>query len=185
MVRAHLLITGNVRNVGCRAFVRQIALNMNIAGFVRNIEGPAVEVYCEADSQKSIESFAEEIVEAGKPKEGFEKDYLTLRVDNVKVYFEGQGGYEQKDSPEDKDWKEYKKEFGIKYDFKKRSYQEESMNKLDAGVLILPKFRQETAFEFRELDSKYHTVSLSLAAIAVCAVISLILVSVTFVKYVL
>ena len=67
MAIARLLVFGNVQGVGFRAYVKQIARNMQIRGFARNLDDGSVEIYAQAAKQE-INSFAGRLSIQGDPE---------------------------------------------------------------------------------------------------------------------
>lgn len=72
--RAHLLITGRVQGVFYRAFTEEVALSLNLKGWVRNTPGGDVEAVFEGEKDK-IEK-AIEMCRKGPP---------AARVQDIKV----------------------------------------------------------------------------------------------------
>ncbi len=60
-VRLHLLICGRVQGVGFRFFTLETARKLNIAGWVRNLPNGEVEAEAEAQEQKTLERFLDEL----------------------------------------------------------------------------------------------------------------------------
>ncbi len=82
MVARHYIVKGRVQGVGFRFFTRRLAEQLDIKGWVKNLENGAVEVHAEGD-ENSMEQFFRKIkrgpslafvqeVEAGEVKpEGY------------------------------------------------------------------------------------------------------------------
>ena len=79
---ARLLVFGNVQGVGFRAYVKQIARNMRINGFARNLDDGSVEIYAQAAKQE-INSFAGRLSIQGDPE-----NPLSLHVARIELIFE-------------------------------------------------------------------------------------------------
>lgn len=96
-IRARILVSGSVQDVGYRFRTARQARKHGILGFVRNLEDGNVEIFCQADSKEQFEVFLKEISQ---------NDFLII-VEDVKVYF-----------PKDKEYIEYplkEKVFYIEY----------------------------------------------------------------------
>ncbi len=61
ILRARILVSGEVQGVGFRARVFQVAAEEGVRGIVRNRRDGTVEVYCEADSSGQLEAFLERL----------------------------------------------------------------------------------------------------------------------------
>ena len=86
-VRATVKVHGNVQAVGYRALVRAVARRLGVKGLVRNLEDGSVEIFAEAEA-RALERFLKLIEIKGRPD-----DLLSLHVDRVEVYREGEPGY--------------------------------------------------------------------------------------------
>ena len=64
-IAAHLRISGRVQGVGYRFFVQEIAQNLGLAGWVRNLPDGNVEAYAEGP-RPTIETFIKQL-ENGPP----------------------------------------------------------------------------------------------------------------------
>ncbi|MBI2530122.1 MAG: acylphosphatase [Candidatus Diapherotrites archaeon] len=83
MAIARILVFGNVQGVGFRAYAKQIAKNMQIRGFARNLDDGSVEIYARAAKPETY-AFIEKINIKGNPS-----DPLSLHVGKIKVLFGG------------------------------------------------------------------------------------------------
>lgn len=104
MVKARLIVKGNVQGVGYRTLVKLFARRLGIKGLIRNLDDGSVEVFVEG-SKLAIKKFLKRIEVKGKPE-----DPLSLHVGGIDAYWEGQPGYEQA-------WKEYsgfELDYGVK-----------------------------------------------------------------------
>src|SRR3989344_4256664 len=79
---ARILVFGNVQGVGFRAYVEQVARNMQIKGFARNLDSGNVEIYAKAPKMK-INAFVRKISIKGNPSDPF-----SLNVTKIEVAFE-------------------------------------------------------------------------------------------------
>jgi len=86
-IRATIRVFGNVQAVGYRALVKMIARRMGVKGLIRNLEDGSVEVFAEAE-EKVLDEFLKAIDVKGRPE-----DLLSLHVDRIEVYREGEPGY--------------------------------------------------------------------------------------------
>src|SRR3989338_5519517 len=79
---ARILVFGNVQGVGFRAYAKQIARNMQIIGFARNLDDGSVEIYVQA-LKPTISAFIKRITIHGNPS-----DPLSLHVAKTAIAFE-------------------------------------------------------------------------------------------------
>jgi len=86
-IKATIRVFGNVQAVGYRALVKMIARRMGVKGLIRNLEDGSVEVFAEAE-EKVLDEFLKSIDIKGRPE-----DLLSLHVDRIEVYKEGEPGY--------------------------------------------------------------------------------------------
>lgn len=104
MVKARLIVKGNVQGVGYRTLVKLFARRLGIEGLIRNLDDGSVEVFVEG-SKLAIKKFLKRIEVKGRPE-----DPLSLHVDGIDVNWEGQPGYEEA-------WKKYsgfELDYGVK-----------------------------------------------------------------------
>ena len=64
MIRADIIITGNVQMVGFRTFLKNLADSLHLTGYAKNLEDGSVNVVCEGE-KNNIEELINEI--RGKP----------------------------------------------------------------------------------------------------------------------
>ena len=62
MIRADIIITGNVQMVGFRTFLKNLAESLHITGYAKNLEDGSVNVVCEGEKE-NIEELIKEIME--------------------------------------------------------------------------------------------------------------------------
>ena len=86
-IRATIRVFGNVQAVGYRALVKMIARRIGVKGLIRNLEDGSVEIFAEAE-EKVLDEFLKAIDIKGRPE-----DLLSLHVDRIEVYREGEPGY--------------------------------------------------------------------------------------------
>ena len=86
-IKATIRVFGNVQAVGYRALVKMIARRMGVKGLVRNLEDGSVEIFAEAE-EKVLDQFLKAIEIKGRPE-----DLLSLHVDRIEVYREGEPRY--------------------------------------------------------------------------------------------
>ena len=75
MKRVHVLYSGQVQGVGFRYSVQDIAMNLGVTGWVKNLEDRRVEVVAEGE-QKDLEGFLDKIRTC-------RFDSMDFHVDNV------------------------------------------------------------------------------------------------------
>ncbi len=78
MIRARLVVSGNVQGVGYRALVRDEARKLGINGIVRNLQGGEVEIECEAKGPEALLGFQKAVDVKGK-------GMLDINVSNIAV----------------------------------------------------------------------------------------------------
>lgn len=86
-MKATIRVFGNVQAVGYRALVKFLASRMEIKGLIRNLDDGSVEIFAEAPEQ-NIEKLIKAIDIKGRPE-----DILSLHVDKIETYSEGEPGY--------------------------------------------------------------------------------------------
>lgn len=86
-MRATVRVFGNVQAVGYRALVKFIARSLGVRGLVRNLDDGSVEVFAEAN-EEVLGRFVKIIDVKGRPE-----DILSLHVERVEVFREGEEGY--------------------------------------------------------------------------------------------
>ena len=96
MVRAKIIVSGRVQKAGYKDTVDEIAYNLGLKGYVKNLEDGTVEVVCEGE-KKDIGGFVEKI----KVRE------YPIFVESVKVeYSKSTGEFKQFDIIREKDMTE-------------------------------------------------------------------------------
>ena len=85
MIKARIIVEGDVQKVGYRDFVQKVARKLGVKGYVENLRNGSVQIICEAD-----EPVLKAFVEAIKVEEEF------IRVEKVQVVemFETSGEFE-------------------------------------------------------------------------------------------
>lgn len=89
MVKARVLVEGNVQGVGYRYLVKSVAWTLGVKGLVRNLDDGRVEVFCEAETRERLEEFVKKI--SVKSGYGFG---LGPHVEKALVFLEGEKGFE-------------------------------------------------------------------------------------------
>lgn len=80
MIRAKIIVEGEVQKVGYRDFVQKVARKLGVKGYVENMRDGNVQIVCEAD-----ESALKNFVEGINVKEDF------IKVENVRIVEESEG----------------------------------------------------------------------------------------------
>ena len=176
MIRARIIVEGKVQSAGYRDEVEDIALDLGITGFVRNmVEKDRVEIVCEAD-EKVIDEFLKnvkiknEIIDvkkltAKKTKptgefkafrviRGDKDSEIAERMDEAVKHLKGmkKGLYGVRDEVK-----------GSREDIKGVREEVKGSREDMKGVRDeIREFRTETKESFNSLDEKYHVVSQSL-----------------------
>jgi len=87
LVKARLIIKGNVHGVGFRVWAGLFARRLGVGGLVRNLPDGSVESFVEG-SKQAVEEFVRRI-----SVKGVSDDPLSLHVEEVEVFWEGEPGY--------------------------------------------------------------------------------------------
>ena len=95
MVKARIIVRGNVQGVGFRVWVKLFAVRLGIKGLVRNLEDGSIESFLEGP-REAVREFVKKVDVRGMPD-----DPLSLHVEELEVFWEGEPGYESA-------WREYK-----------------------------------------------------------------------------
>jgi len=137
---ARILVFGNVQGVGFRAYAKQIARNMQIIGFARNLDDGSVEIYAQAP-KPTISAFIKRITIRGNPS-----DPLSLHVAKTTIAFE-----------HSKDFKKPGKKlktFEIDYGKRLKIEAKEAIEKAEIATLIMHSLKSENNKNFKTLGSK-------------------------------
>ncbi|OEU64307.1 MAG: hypothetical protein BA870_08015 [Desulfuromonadales bacterium C00003094] len=62
MIRADIIVTGDVQMVGFRTFIKNIADSLNIKGYAKNLDDGSVNIVCESE-KNNIEKLINELRE--------------------------------------------------------------------------------------------------------------------------
>lgn len=89
IVRARLIVSGEVQGVGFRMRVRDVAMQEQVRGLVRNRRDGTVEVFCEAESREQFEKFVERL---HHPYQAW--PLPEAEPERVEVFLEGEQNYE-------------------------------------------------------------------------------------------
>ena len=149
---ARILVFGNVQGVGFRAYVEQIARNMQIKGFARNLDDGSVEIYAKAPKMK-IRAFVGKISIKGAPSDPF-----SLNVTKTDVAFEHDKNFIKPDRTLERFETDYGKESDIQKEMVKKAatatFLMHSLNsKSDSLISKTDSFRKETSHNFKRLES--------------------------------
>jgi acylphosphatase len=87
LVKARLIIKGNVHGVGFRVWAGLFARRLGVGGLVRSLPDGSVESFVEG-SKQAVEEFVRRI-----SVKGVSDDPLSLHVEEVEVFWEGEPGY--------------------------------------------------------------------------------------------
>ncbi|MBI5000767.1 MAG: acylphosphatase [Euryarchaeota archaeon] len=123
-VRARLVISGNVQDVGYRTLIRKVANKMKVNGIVRNLEDGNVEVYCECANKEIVTKFCKNI-----EKKSSTEDMFILNVESIKIYEEGSKEYGDPKT----DFKVFKIDYGMEID----PFQKATLTRSEVGILLL------------------------------------------------
>ncbi|MBI2530018.1 MAG: acylphosphatase [Candidatus Diapherotrites archaeon] len=140
METVRILVFGNVQGVGFRAYVKQIARNMQIIGFARNLDDGSVEIYAQA-AKPIISTFIKRITIRGNSS-----DPLSLHVAKTATAFE-----------HSKDFKKpcrKLKAFEIDYGKKLKAEAKETIEKAEIATLMMHSLKSENNKNFKKLGSK-------------------------------
>jgi acylphosphatase len=155
VIQSQIIVKGRVQKASFRSYVREIATENNLFGFVQNLRNydRDVLIVCEGE-RKNIDSFMEKLRalkndtplkkgEDNKVRALSKSESLIIEVKEVllKKEFEGESIYS---------------DFIIIRD------PDEAGERFDEGAQQIMKLRQETSSQFCALDGKYHTISNSL-----------------------
>jgi len=153
MTKARILADGMVQGSGYRALVKSYANRRGISGLVRNLNDGKVEVFCEG-SKDAIEQLTKDINVKGNAS-----NPLSLNVDKITLFWEGEEGFE---TP----WKSYS---GFEVDYgpeKLTQFERENLESLEWAKLRFAtlergiySFRDETNENFNVMAGKYGSIS--------------------------
>lgn len=149
LVKARILVSGNVQGVGYRAHVTQIARNNNVRGLIRNLDDGGVEIYCEANKQ-IFKKFLNLL-----KIEGVKGDYLSLNVESLQVFREGEDSF----APP---WRDVR---GFKVDYSDEDVPSATLERLELGTVVMSSLRRETSANFKDMAERYGTISKDLKVV--------------------
>ena len=84
MIRARIIVSGSVQEVGYRAHVARIAQSIEMNGIVRNMDDGRVEIFCSSESKEKIEEFIKKI---SIPE-------FMIIIEKTEIFYEGEEGFE-------------------------------------------------------------------------------------------
>lgn len=137
MLRAKLLVEGNIQSMGYRALVKVIARRLGVNGVVRNLENDRVEIEAEAPDAATLGRFESAI--ARKAGEG---DYLSPHVTRIETISEErvpEGRY---------------KTFEVDYGGEMTTFERESLECLEMRIVVLSSFKDESRSSFKPLEEE-------------------------------
>ena len=143
--KGKLLIEGNIQSVGYRAFVKQVAVNLGIRGTVKNLPDGRVEVSFESPSQEAYEKFIHMLDRKAK---GDAFSVNVTKITPVEV--------------RDVDGFTFEGMFSVDYGVELDSFQKESLERQEIGILVLSDFNSKTQENFGVMENKYGKISESL-----------------------
>jgi len=94
LVKARILVEGQVQGVGFRVRVSRLARRLGLRGLVRNLRDGRVEIFCDGPSE-TISKFTDELSSMRGSRKWF-----GPRVDKISFALEGEPGYAEA-------WREY------------------------------------------------------------------------------
>ena len=86
-MKAFLIVKGEVQGVGFRAYAARLAQQFSLAGLAKNEYDGSVRLFLDGD-EKNVDIFIKTI--KARKQSGF----FGMRVDDVKVFLEGESGFE-------------------------------------------------------------------------------------------
>ncbi len=72
-----ILVEGRVQDVGYRSYVRQVAKELGVKGFVRNLHGGSVEIACECED-RVLNGFLEKLERKSEGFAGIHVEKITV-----------------------------------------------------------------------------------------------------------
>lgn len=158
LAKARVLVRGNVQGVGYRALLIHTARRLRIMGLTRNLKDSNVEIFCEG-TKKNIERFLKGIEAKGDPE-----DILSLHVEAIECFWEGEEGYQEA-------WTRYE-DFEIDYGVRMSEYQYLAMEDREYGKLYLSNLtreqkdtKNEIHNRFDEMKNRYDKISNQIAVL--------------------
>ncbi len=145
MVKARLVITGQVQGVGYRAYIKQIARNLHIKGQVKNLDNGSVEVYCELDGE-IIDKFKKNIYIEGKKGDAF-----SINVENINTYFENEKEYLKGLD----NFKLFEVDYGAEA---VSEFEKANLERLEIGSIGFLRLKDSVDTKFDTMESKYHNI---------------------------
>lgn len=145
--KGKLIAEGNIQGVGYRAFVKKVAISLGIRGNVRNLPDGRVEIEFEAPDAKAYEEFYAKI----NKKRRHEWDEFSINITNltpVEIRDVGDGSFDAL--------------FEIDYGAKLDSFQKETLERQEMGILVLSDFNFRTQESFQVMEQKYGAISRTL-----------------------
>ncbi len=148
MVKVRFVVNGRVQGIGYRALVKQAARILGIKGLVKNLEDGTVEIFCEAE-EENIGKFKKLI-----DRESAKEDPFSINVTKIDSFSEGDKNYINPP-------KKFER-FDVDYDGKLTSFEKESLDRSETGILLLADSRENIGgmhedmnVHFNKLDESY------------------------------
>jgi len=142
LVKARLIIKGNVHGVGFRVWAGLFARRLGVGGLVRNLPDGSVESFVEG-SKQAVEEFVRRI-----SVKGVSDDPLSLHVEEIIVFWEGEPGYKPP-------WKRYEG-FEIDYGAEElRAADREMLDSLEWSKLHFAGMRKVFREEFGDMKGVF------------------------------
>lgn len=138
---------GNIQSVGYRAFAKQVAVNLGIRGNAKNLPDGKVEINFESPGQDAYEKFLQLLNRRAKRADSAFSINVT-KVTPVEVGDIGEFTFEGM--------------FSIDYGMDLDSFQKESLERQEIGILVLSDFDSKTQENFGVMENKYGAISKSL-----------------------
>ncbi len=140
VIKRRMIVKGNVQLVGFRSFIKKIAMNLGIKGFVKNLPDGTVEIYCECE-KNIYEEFKKIIME----KKADPKDIIKPNVIDI-------------DDKYDENWENFDNSrigeyFFINYD--DLDIQKELLERTEIGILSMNNMNENINNRFDTLTIKY------------------------------
>jgi acylphosphatase len=149
LVKARVIVKGNVQGVGFRVWVKLFARKLGVKGLVRNLVDGSVELFVDG-ARESVVEFLKKI-----SVRGVAEDPLSLHVEDVEVFWEGEPGFKPS-------WREYE-EFEVDYGAEElRAAERETLESLEWSKLHFAGMSRVFREEFGGLKEEFGAVRLEI-----------------------
>lgn len=145
--KGKLIVEGSIQGVGYRAFVKKVANNLGVRGVVKNLPDGRVEIIFEAQDEKTYEEFYKRI----NKKRKHEWDEFSINITSItplEVKDVDKGGFQGL--------------FEIDYGTGLDTFQKETLERQEMGILVLADFNFRTQESFQIMEQKYGAISKTL-----------------------